>query len=80
MHILYCKFTCPLQIERIQNPAMWKGLEIKKVELETRNGHQKNERCLFHGTCQTTVPIINERGFNRSYAGKNGKTSGGFVV
>ncbi|XP_017276145.1 poly(ADP-ribose) polymerase family member 14-related sequence 1 [Kryptolebias marmoratus] len=59
------------KIKRIQNPGLWKGLEIKKSELETRNGHQNNERRLFHGTCESTIPIINEQGFNRSYAGKN---------
>ncbi|KAM4558451.1 poly(ADP-ribose) polymerase family member 14-related sequence 1 isoform 3-T3 [Odontesthes bonariensis] len=69
------KATCTTQtitkLERIQNPVMWKSLQIKKEELEVRNGHPNNERRLFHGTCESTVPIINERGFNRSYAGKN---------
>ncbi|KAM4731160.1 LOW QUALITY PROTEIN: poly(ADP-ribose) polymerase family member 14-related sequence 1 [Anableps anableps] len=59
------------KIERIQNPALWKSLQIKKQEMEVRNNHQNNEKRLFHGTCEVTVPIINERGFNRSYAGKN---------
>uniref|UniRef100_A0A3P9Q332 Poly [ADP-ribose] polymerase n=1 Tax=Poecilia reticulata TaxID=8081 RepID=A0A3P9Q332_POERE len=58
-------------IERIQNPALWKSLQIKKHEMEQRNNHQNNEKRLFHGTSEDTVPIINERGFNRSYAGKN---------
>ena len=55
---------------------MWKSLQIKKNELEMRNGHQNNEKRLFHGTCESTVPVINERGFNRSYAGKNGEMFG----
>ncbi|XP_065328107.1 protein mono-ADP-ribosyltransferase PARP14-like [Pelmatolapia mariae] len=59
------------KIERIQNPGLWKSLEIKKREMEVRNGHQNNERRLFHGTCDRAVPNINDRGFNRSYAGKN---------
>ncbi|CAI5656799.1 unnamed protein product [Oreochromis niloticus] len=59
------------KIERIQNPGLWKSLQLKKRDMEVRNGHQNNERRLFHGTCDTTVPIINDRGFNRSYAGKN---------
>ncbi|XP_042068614.1 protein mono-ADP-ribosyltransferase PARP15 isoform X2 [Haplochromis burtoni] len=59
------------KIERIQNPGLWKSLEIKKREMELRNGHQNNERRLFHGTCDRAVPNINDRGFNRSYAGKN---------
>lgn len=40
--------------------------------MEQKNGHQNNEKTLFHGTSEDTVPIINEHGFNRSYAGKNG--------
>uniref|UniRef100_A0A3B5ME99 Poly [ADP-ribose] polymerase n=1 Tax=Xiphophorus couchianus TaxID=32473 RepID=A0A3B5ME99_9TELE len=59
------------KIERIQNPTLWKSLQIKKHEMEVRNNHQNNEKRLFHGTSENTVPIINERGFNRSYAGKN---------
>ncbi|KAG8000828.1 Poly [ADP-ribose] polymerase 14 [Nibea albiflora] len=68
------KATCGqpiIKIERIQNPVLWKSLQLKKHDMEQRNGHQKNEKRLFHGTCQTTVPTINEHGFNRSYAGKN---------
>ncbi|KAF7215051.1 poly(ADP-ribose) polymerase family member 14-related sequence 1 isoform X3 [Nothobranchius furzeri] len=59
------------KIERIQNPTLWKGLQIKKQEMEVRNGHQNNEKRLFHGTSETTVRTINEHGFNRSYAGLN---------
>uniref|UniRef100_A0A3P8S937 Poly [ADP-ribose] polymerase n=1 Tax=Amphiprion percula TaxID=161767 RepID=A0A3P8S937_AMPPE len=59
------------KIERIQNPGLWKSLQIKRRDMEVRNGHQNNERRLFHGTCGTTVTTINELGFNRSYAGKN---------
>ncbi|MED6251548.1 hypothetical protein ATANTOWER_032550 [Ataeniobius toweri] len=68
------KATCNravTKIERIQNPALWKSLQIKKHEMEVRNNHQNNDKRLFHGTSEVTVPIINERGFNRSYAGKN---------
>ncbi|XP_039883588.1 protein mono-ADP-ribosyltransferase PARP14-like isoform X2 [Simochromis diagramma] len=64
------------KIERIQNPGLWKCLQIKKRDLELRNGHQNNERRLFHGTCNTNVPNINKRGFNRSYAGKNAASYG----
>uniref|UniRef100_A0A8C5HA66 Poly [ADP-ribose] polymerase n=1 Tax=Gouania willdenowi TaxID=441366 RepID=A0A8C5HA66_GOUWI len=44
--------------------------------MEEMNGHQNNERRLFHGTCQTTVATINEHGFNRSFAGKNAANYG----
>ncbi|XP_029967706.1 protein mono-ADP-ribosyltransferase PARP14-like [Salarias fasciatus] len=66
--------TCPrtvIKIERIQNPVLWKGLQVKKRHMESRKSIQNNERRLFHGTCETTVPTINQYGFNRSYAGKN---------
>ncbi|KAK1902579.1 Protein mono-ADP-ribosyltransferase PARP14 [Dissostichus eleginoides] len=66
--------TCPkniVKIERIQNPGLWKSLQIQKRVMEQRNNHQNNERRLFHGTCEDTAAHINEHGFNRSYAGKN---------
>ncbi|XP_045909324.1 poly(ADP-ribose) polymerase family member 14-related sequence 1 [Micropterus dolomieu] len=66
--------TCPqtiIKIERIQNPVLWKSLQIKKRELEQRNRHLNNEKRLFHGTCHNSVADINEYGFNRSYAGRN---------
>ncbi|TNN79433.1 Poly [ADP-ribose] polymerase 14 [Liparis tanakae] len=59
------------KIERIQNPVLWKSLQIKKCDMEQRNNHGNNEKRLFHGTCPDTVAHINEHGFNRSYAGKN---------
>ncbi|XP_056293566.1 poly(ADP-ribose) polymerase family member 14-related sequence 1 isoform X3 [Pseudoliparis swirei] len=59
------------KIERIQNPMLWKSLQIKKCHMEQRNNHGNNEKRLFHGTCPDTVAHINEHGFNRSYAGKN---------
>ncbi|KAM9851030.1 poly(ADP-ribose) polymerase family member 14-related sequence 1 [Aulostomus maculatus] len=65
-----CKLTV-LKIERIQNPVLWKSLQIKKRDMEVRNDHQNNEKRLFHGTMEATVAIINERGFNRSFAGMN---------
>uniref|UniRef100_A0A3P9DJR0 Poly [ADP-ribose] polymerase n=1 Tax=Maylandia zebra TaxID=106582 RepID=A0A3P9DJR0_9CICH len=55
----------------IQNPTLWSGLQVKKRDMEVRNGHQNNERRLFHGTSEDTVATINDRGFNRSFAGKN---------
>ncbi|XP_055737967.1 protein mono-ADP-ribosyltransferase PARP14-like isoform X1 [Salvelinus fontinalis] len=60
-----------LKIERIQNPSLWRNLQIKKDEMELRNGHKNNEKRLFHGMCHTTINHINHHGFNRSYAGKN---------
>lgn len=41
--------------------------------MDIKNGHTHNERILFHGTDADSVLHINHHGFNRSYAGKNGK-------
>uniref|UniRef100_UPI0037E7907B poly(ADP-ribose) polymerase family member 14-related sequence 1 isoform X1 n=1 Tax=Semicossyphus pulcher TaxID=241346 RepID=UPI0037E7907B len=65
-----CKLNV-IKIERIQNISLWQSLQIKKRDMEQRNGHQNNEKRLFHGTSEDTVAYINEHGFNRSYAGKN---------
>ncbi|KAJ0005343.1 hypothetical protein NQD34_015237 [Periophthalmus magnuspinnatus] len=65
-----------IKIERVQNPALWQSLQIKKRAMDVKNGHQNNERQLFHGTSQDTIAFINEHGFNRSYAGKNATVHG----
>ncbi|XP_057191412.1 poly(ADP-ribose) polymerase family member 14-related sequence 1 isoform X2 [Triplophysa rosa] len=65
-----------LKIERIQNPGMWKNYQNNKSVMEQKNGHQNNERRLFHGTSEQTMSHINQRGFNRSYAGKNATAYG----
>lgn len=41
--------------------------------MDIKNGHTDNERVLYHGTAADSVPYVNQHGFNRSYAGKNGK-------
>lgn len=41
--------------------------------MEKKNGHQNNEKRLFHGTSELTISHIEKSGFNRSYAGKNGR-------
>ncbi|KAJ8252795.1 hypothetical protein GJAV_G00205670 [Gymnothorax javanicus] len=71
--------TCQMQvlkIERIQNPYLWKSLQVLKHSMDHQNGHQNNERRLFHGMSQPTIQHINHRGFNRSYAGKNAAVLG----
>ena len=65
--------TVNFQIERIQNPALYKQYVIRKTEMEKANPTVQNERTLWHGTSQDTLPSINDTGFNRSYCGKNGK-------
>ncbi|XP_010183675.1 PREDICTED: poly [ADP-ribose] polymerase 14-like [Mesitornis unicolor] len=65
--------TCPSlkieKIERVQNPYFWKAYQIKKREMDNKNGNRNNERLLFHGTSKESLTLINNRGFNRSYAG-----------
>ncbi|KAJ6665477.1 hypothetical protein lerEdw1_003318 [Lerista edwardsae] len=59
------------KIERIQNPYKWQAYQIKKQEMDAKNGNNNNEKLLFHGTSSTTLDLINTSGFNRSYAGMN---------
>lgn len=73
-----CKFQATvagvniLKIERIQNPALYQAYMVKKQKLEKKvNGD--NEKQLFHGTDGKNITNINTQGFNRSFAGKNGK-------
>ncbi|XP_047012139.1 poly(ADP-ribose) polymerase family member 14-related sequence 1 isoform X2 [Ictalurus punctatus] len=65
-----------LKIERIQNPRMWKNYQNNKQHMELMNGHQNNEKMLFHGTREESISHINQNGFNRSYAGKNAAAYG----
>ncbi|KAK7828040.1 hypothetical protein U0070_013666 [Myodes glareolus] len=39
--------------------------------MDAKNGHEGNEKQLFHGTEASSIPHLNSNGFNRSYAGKN---------
>jgi len=64
-----------LQIERVQNPFFWKAYQIKKCEMDNKNGNTNNERLLFHGTNKESLTLINNYGFNRSYAGMHGNVN-----
>ncbi|XP_053390313.1 protein mono-ADP-ribosyltransferase PARP15-like [Mercenaria mercenaria] len=63
-------------IKRIQNRSLMKQYEAKKTELEVQNPNMKNENFLWHGTSPDAVESINNRGFNRSYCGKNATAFG----
>ena len=70
--------TCPsisvVEIQRIQNPHLFKSFMARKESMEkTAGGNTANEKKLFHGTSGDAVEQINETGFNRSFAGINGK-------
>nr|XP_031536359.1 protein mono-ADP-ribosyltransferase PARP14 isoform X2 [Vicugna pacos] len=64
------------KIERIQNPDLWKNYQTKKNNMDAKNGQVINEKLLFHGTDVESVPLVNGKGFNRSYAGKNATAFG----
>uniref|UniRef100_A0A4W3HAG0 Poly [ADP-ribose] polymerase n=1 Tax=Callorhinchus milii TaxID=7868 RepID=A0A4W3HAG0_CALMI len=75
------KNTCSqfqiIQIERLQNPFLWKNYIIKKQYFHEKNPNgTKNEHVLFHGTAPEAKDSISNLGFNRSYAGKNATTYG----
>ena len=63
-----------ISIQRLQNPTLYKQYTVKKREMEKHNppGYQ-NEQWLWHGTTPDTLDKINTRGFDRNFAGKNGK-------
>ena len=72
-HSMSGRYTSIVKIQRIQNPALYFQFIVRKKEMDKHNppGHQ-NEHRLFHGTSVDTCPKINQSGFNRSFAGKNG--------
>ncbi|XP_062354386.1 protein mono-ADP-ribosyltransferase PARP14-like [Cinclus cinclus] len=64
------------KIERVQNRYFWKNYQIKKCEMDKKNGARNNERLLFHGTSHESLNFINNQGFNRSYAGMHAANFG----
>ncbi|XP_009696676.1 PREDICTED: poly [ADP-ribose] polymerase 14-like [Cariama cristata] len=64
------------KIERVQNPFFWKAYQIKKRDMDNKNGNRNNERLLFHGTSKESLTLINNNGFNRSYAGMHAANFG----
>ncbi|XP_074450148.1 protein mono-ADP-ribosyltransferase PARP14-like isoform X2 [Larus michahellis] len=64
------------KIERVQNQFLWKTYQIKKHEMDNKNGNTNNERLLFHGTSKESITLINNHGFNRSYAGMHAAAFG----
>ncbi|NXI80759.1 PAR14 polymerase, partial [Rhipidura dahli] len=64
------------KIERVQNPYFWKAYQIKKCEMDKKNGSRNNEKKLFHGTSKESLTLINKHGFNRSYAGMHAANFG----
>jgi hypothetical protein len=75
-----------VNVQRIQNVSLWRQYATKRWEFvsreceSTREGPSSQARCervwLFHGTDEDTVKKIVQRGFNRSFAGKNATVYG----
>uniref|UniRef100_A0A672JI87 Poly [ADP-ribose] polymerase n=1 Tax=Salarias fasciatus TaxID=181472 RepID=A0A672JI87_SALFA len=65
-----------LQIERVQNQTLWQSYQLMKKNMDQKNRTTNNERLLFHGTKSASVDLINDKGFNRSYAGTHGAMYG----
>ncbi|XP_071340147.1 protein mono-ADP-ribosyltransferase PARP14-like isoform X2 [Trachinotus anak] len=61
-----------ITIERVQNTTLWQSYQLMKKQLEVKNKHTNNEKLLFHGTGGNSIDLINNQGFNRSYAGAHG--------
>ena len=62
-----------VKIQRIQNPALYAQYAGRKKIMEKDNPNVKNEKRLFHGCKGSVVKNIYHQGFNRSFAGANGK-------
>ena len=63
-----------VKIERIQNPTLYAQYAARKKLMDRTNPpNTTNERRLYHGCAGDVVQQIIYGGFNRSYAGKNGK-------
>ena len=63
-----------VKIERIQNPTLYAQYAARKKLMDQTNpSGTQNERRLYHGCAGDSVQGIIHGGFNRSYAGKNGK-------
>ncbi|XP_073490642.1 protein mono-ADP-ribosyltransferase PARP14-like [Aquarana catesbeiana] len=65
-----------LKILRVQNRDLWLQYQIKKQNIDSKNGSTINEKELFHGTDFASIQHVNHNGFNRSHAGKNGTLYG----
>ncbi|CAH1257722.1 PARP14 [Branchiostoma lanceolatum] len=59
------------QIEKVQNPTLWKQYCVQKEKIGQKNPNRQNERELWHGSPAESCVKISHHGFNRSYAGMN---------
>ena len=65
--------TAIIKIQRIQNSALYGQYTAQKKSLDAHNPKGTQNECwLFHGTKESSIPLINQTNFNRSYRGQNG--------
>ena len=63
-----------VKIERIQNTVLYSQYMARKRTMEMKNPPgTTNEVGLFHGCPRNVADKISHQGYNRSFAGKNGK-------
>ena len=62
-----------VKIQRIQNPALYAQYAGRKKIMEKDNPKVAIEKRLFHGCKGEVTTNIYHQGFNRSFAGANGK-------
>ncbi|KAH3739708.1 hypothetical protein DPMN_046392 [Dreissena polymorpha] len=65
-----------VKIERIQNRTLHEQYSSKKKQIEASFSRGNCEKMLWHGTAHTAVTSIKEKGFDRSYCGKNATVYG----
>ena len=66
----------PQKIYRIQNPTLYGQYQLEKTNIEKKYAGKWRfksgmEQSLYHGTEEDIVPKICDKGFDRSYCGKN---------
>ena len=62
-----------MQIERIQNPVLYKEFKTKKGLVQSEIGSNTVTKQLFHGTSPDKADKICSAGFDRIYSGENGE-------
>ena len=77
--------SCPVKtlhkVYRVQNFNFYQQFLNEKERLKKKYKNDQKivsnmEQFLFHGTMKSSVPKINEKGFDRSYCGKNATSYG----
>jgi len=61
------------QLERIQNPTLYRQFQEQKKKVENRVSPGIVTRQLFHGTSGDVCDKIYKDGFDRSHAGRHGE-------